>query len=106
MDPDENLREQLDIAYGIIAAPRLERREDERLAELVLALDEWIKKGGFLPKAWQHTLTFKEFVVLANKFMENYPSDVFTGESGDPGALFVVALRKALDHLSKGDGDV
>lgn len=25
----------------------------ERLAELVEALDDWIRKGGFLPKDWQ-----------------------------------------------------
>jgi hypothetical protein len=24
-----------------------------RLAELVLALDEWIRKGGFLPTRWR-----------------------------------------------------
>jgi len=26
----------------------------DRLAELILALDEWLKKGGFLPNDWQH----------------------------------------------------
>lgn len=25
----------------------------ERLADLMEALDEWLSKGGFLPKAWQ-----------------------------------------------------
>lgn len=25
------------------------------LAEYVTALDEWLSKGGFLPKGWQHS---------------------------------------------------
>ena len=60
MDPTANKDEQLRIAAGI-----LELYEDEspnfgeiadlaaRLAELVQALDEWLSKGGFLPKEWE-----------------------------------------------------
>jgi hypothetical protein len=29
----------------------------------------------------------------------HYPADVFTGESGDPGAVFVAKLREALEAL-------
>lgn len=55
MDPNANLKEQLEIARRLA-----EREEDEllaetgpeRLAELVLALDEWLRAGGFLPAAW------------------------------------------------------
>lgn len=50
MDPDANLDEALELAVV------LERYEDDdarRLAELVLALNEWISRGGFLPAAWQ-----------------------------------------------------
>jgi hypothetical protein len=25
----------------------------DRLADLIAALDEWVAKGGFLPKRWQ-----------------------------------------------------
>lgn len=59
MDPDANLQEQLEIAHRIID------EDDEsivdyndlirltnRLAELVVALDEWISVGGFKPNKW------------------------------------------------------
>ena len=50
MDPDANLRAQLLIAQRIVdASPGLDA---ERLAELVLALHDWITCGGFLPAAW------------------------------------------------------
>ncbi len=55
MDPDANLKEQLELADAISTAAEagFESPEDAwRLAELVLALNEWIKKGGFLPAAW------------------------------------------------------
>ena len=61
MDPDSNLAEQIRIAEGLV-----DEDEDsmsasdmasslhaaQRLAELVLALDGWVRSGGFLPKAW------------------------------------------------------
>lgn len=61
MDPDENLKEQKLLADRIANAWAVDPNTDatfllddgERLAELVVALDEWIQKGGFLPKAWQ-----------------------------------------------------
>ena len=55
MDPDYNLAEQLRLAQEII---EMEKNVDDpgiladNLAALVIALDEWIRKGGFLPKAW------------------------------------------------------
>lgn len=57
MDPVANLREQLELSRKIIdlgdrrSAPRGVAWEDDclRLAELVVALDEWRKKGGFDP---------------------------------------------------------
>ena len=57
MDPDANLEEQLALAHAI--ADDDGESEDgfaddaTRLAELVIALDEWIAKGGFLPTTWQ-----------------------------------------------------
>jgi len=60
MDPDANLKEQLELARKItdVSLPFWGSVEEmcydvNRLAELVLALDEWIKKGGFLPQQWQ-----------------------------------------------------
>ena len=64
MDPNANLTEQLEIAQQIISGVAqqvvsgdyddIDLEEDAvRLAELVLALDEWIRRGGFLPGAWQ-----------------------------------------------------
>lgn len=72
MDPEANLKEQLDICQ------RMKKRTDEfnqdenqwgsgdvmdwqkeqaddgaRLAELVEALNEWITRGGFLPPSWR-----------------------------------------------------
>jgi hypothetical protein len=55
VDPDANLKEQLELADSInkSAESGFESPDDAwRLAELVLALDEWIKKGGFLPQRW------------------------------------------------------
>lgn len=57
MDPDANLREQRVLAQRIgdaeargVPAPS---GYAERLAELALALDDWMKHGGFPPKDWQ-----------------------------------------------------
>lgn len=52
MDPNANLAGQLrlarDVASGKIAADV----ELVRLAELVLELDAWMRRGGFKPAAW------------------------------------------------------
>jgi hypothetical protein len=53
MDPDENLAAQLSIAKEIVRdVYGTQDSEAVRLAELVLALDTWIDKGGFLPNRW------------------------------------------------------
>ncbi len=68
MDPEANLAEQLSLAAEIIEI--IDERGDEdgnlcdedkdevvdnanRLAELVQALDGWIRSGGFIPPAWE-----------------------------------------------------
>lgn len=57
LDPDKNLEQQKDIAQrmveGKMATPEDFETDSIRLAELVLALDEWMSKGGFPPKAWK-----------------------------------------------------
>lgn len=56
MDPDANLDEQRSLADAIIyridhdLPP--EQHESDRLAELVLALDQWLRWGGRLPATW------------------------------------------------------
>lgn len=61
MDPDANLAEQRRLAEHIahhIHTPLTKDVSDlvagyaARLAELVIALDEWISRGGFYPKDW------------------------------------------------------
>ncbi len=53
MDPNANLDEQLQLALDLLYYA--EREPDpQRLAELVIALHDWIRVGGFLPTAWTH----------------------------------------------------
>jgi hypothetical protein len=62
MDPRANLEEQLKLARRLQRALDVDANDfselkgvdqiladAERLADLVLVLDEWIKKGGFSP---------------------------------------------------------
>jgi hypothetical protein len=59
MDPKENLKEQLTLARRFIRQSSeqpdemvaFDEQEVVRLAELVIALDEWQRKGGFSPYA-------------------------------------------------------
>ncbi len=57
MDPDANLQEQRELTHKLIEALAHTTPVDEvdvaRLCELVQDLDNWIKRGGFLPAAWQ-----------------------------------------------------
>lgn len=56
MDPDANLREQLELAAHRLNGGDMTKEEwdaeADRLAELVQALDGWMRGGGFAPKAW------------------------------------------------------
>lgn len=52
MDPNANLAEQREILKR--RAEGDDTTEDlERLADLALALDQWLCAGGFLPTEWQ-----------------------------------------------------
>lgn len=60
MDPNANLDEQLGLARQLIEdsndfGGEMTKEDGMRLAELVLALDEWIANGGFLPGRWSKT---------------------------------------------------
>lgn len=63
MDPTANLEEQRQLCkmiedgtYNDPSAPSCMRVDAEtmilRLSELVIALDEWLSSGGFLPEQW------------------------------------------------------
>lgn len=68
MDPDANLQEMLRLAKRIQDRAdssldgSLERYRKEQtldapcLARLVLALDQWLRHGGFLPGPWRAVL--------------------------------------------------
>jgi len=63
MDPEANLKEMLELAASLITwadsdevGEHIDEDDAVRLAELVQALNEWIMKGGFLPRPWSATL--------------------------------------------------
>ena len=59
MDPNANLKEQLKLAHRILSEFDNEKmngfvlQDSERLAELVIALNEWLSAGGFKPEQWK-----------------------------------------------------
>ena len=48
MDPDRLYEEMIDLAQELV-----DNYGNEELAEMILDLDEWIKRGGYLPAAWE-----------------------------------------------------
>ena len=58
MDPNANLKEQRELAAKMLRdfedteGNGIDQDDANRLAELVEALDGWIKGGGFLPHDW------------------------------------------------------
>lgn len=61
MDPDRNLEEQRELAAKLLDGigcheySCLDHYEGDvdRLCELVMALDRWLSREGFLPERWQ-----------------------------------------------------
>lgn len=59
MDPDANLKEQLELAEKIrreVENPlqyKVSEEDVHRLAELVIALDKWLCRRGFYPETWE-----------------------------------------------------
>jgi hypothetical protein len=56
MDPDKNLEEQIILANKLDDENKTYHDPDDylRLAELVLALNEWMCAGGALPTSWEN----------------------------------------------------
>ena len=56
MDPNANIEEQLRLASRIVWQQENEGVSSDadayRLADLVIALNEWIREGGFMPVKW------------------------------------------------------
>jgi hypothetical protein len=54
MDPHACLEEMLELAERLYTTPGDEHdpHDVDRLAELVVSLDHWIRSGGFLPDPW------------------------------------------------------
>lgn len=58
MDPDANLREQLELTTWLMKASPTDNlykyeANVDRLCELVESLNGWISHGGFLPEMWR-----------------------------------------------------
>jgi hypothetical protein len=57
MDPNANLKEQMELSISIQKAYEdgngVDQDDANRLAELVDALNAWICNGGFLPGKWE-----------------------------------------------------
>ena len=58
MDPDANLADQLWTARNMLEndSESIDTGDAVTLAELVIALDEWITNGGFIPERWNKPL--------------------------------------------------
>lgn len=58
MDPDRALRRLTELAGRLVQGDPEQLEWDRlvtlatELAETILALDEWIRRGGFQPSAW------------------------------------------------------
>ena len=61
MDPNECLRRLLEIAERVIESDSLDDAEQDALdmSELILGLDTWIRRNGFLPDRWVNTSLVK-----------------------------------------------
>ncbi len=51
MDPDIALAEALDLAVRVLDG-EAEPGDAVRLAELIVGLDRWLSRSGFMPSAW------------------------------------------------------
>ena len=107
MDPDENLKTQRDLSHELSETlfddedkPLSKETEETcaRLAESVQAMDEWIRRGGFIPKEWARNangglLKRAELAVrVYDEVIEG--SETFEGELGIQLAYLLGAILK------------
>ena len=78
------------------AVRRIKELESQQveIANINLGLNKLIEE-------MEGNMGFENFVGVAEKWLENYPPDIFDGSSGDAGPTFIVALRKAILELDK-----
>jgi hypothetical protein len=61
MDPNATLEElrklvtKIHTDYQDTEGNGIDQDDADQLASMVAALDRWISRGGFLPKAWNHS---------------------------------------------------
>ena len=66
MDPNANLEELMELARLAIEQDCLSVIDTLRLAELIVALDEWIRKDGVLPESWAKPVDSPKRTVLVS----------------------------------------
>lgn len=110
MDPDANLEAALERAREIIK--KIDGANDDgtldadaresvvnlanELAELVVALDEWLGNGGHLPRvwskvAWQNGVTLAQAITLGGKVKPGDTMHVTVGGAGLPDTYLYVS---------------
>jgi hypothetical protein len=95
VDPEENLKEQARVSRQIVAmlaeaefAPgALFVARAGRLAELVLAMDEWAERGGFRPAGYRHDAKRSRAAAFIVKSLDK--------ARFEPGPLFVGSAEAA-----------
>lgn len=53
MDPNATLNELLELANKAVSEDGADSLDGERMGELIISLDNWIRNGGFLPEPWE-----------------------------------------------------
>ncbi len=93
MDPEAAWAEALTNAWKVAYGPR-EPDSAESCAEALLALDEWLRSGGFFPGRWE---TLRERVVgmldVDTALGEALAAARVVLDQGDDGAAAVLARR-------------
>lgn len=76
MDPDETLKQLRALSKKLTTVQQADDEDfllvdqaniAQEYADLFMALDEWITRGGFLPKAWAHQGVDRSAVKLVQK---------------------------------------
>ncbi len=92
----EQWRFGADESYGELEPTELCNCRD-RLSAAEREVERWREVATEARDKW----SFDALVWMANRMLDdNYRADVFTGESGEPGPLFVSRMREALAALT------